>query len=71
MDLPSKTKDEKKAEFFDTVVDKLASGSEEDQEDAEFQMLESILKMMPEAIVSTPILDADTSIMNPRIGGQL
>ena len=42
-----------------------------DEDDAEFQILEAILKMIPEVQVSAAVIDADTSIIRPKLTGDL
>lgn len=68
MNLPNKTKEETKTEFFKAIVEQ-PDDKEEEADEPEFQVLEAILKMIPEVIISAPIVDADTSVMNPKIGG--
>jgi hypothetical protein len=66
MNLPNKTDGIQKNEILKSI------GSGENAEDeAEFQILEAILKMIPEVKVSIPIIDADTSIVTPKIEGEL
>jgi hypothetical protein len=36
-----------------------------------FQVLEAILKLIPEVSISGLIVDADVSILNPSISGEL
>lgn len=69
MDLPTSTDSNKDTLLQALDIDEDGGPTDEDQ--AEFQILEAILKMIPEVLVSAPVIDADTSILTPRLTGQL
>lgn len=45
--------------------------TESEKIEDEFQILESILKMIPEVEISTPVVDADQTILSPTVTGPL
>ncbi|KAM3146793.1 hypothetical protein pb186bvf_000947 [Paramecium bursaria] len=71
MDLPEgKVSDDKNEskEFFQALQDDDDSPNTNSDE---FQILETILKMMPEVEIRTPVVDADHTYLHPTLSGDL